>query len=671
MVKKKKLRTPINPELATVKSVFQTNVDVARKVQRIHKSNLVERYDLADVYYKRRIKAVMNLLPEFKERYGKQYPELNLVEDVANIASLPVVTYDTVERSASLCLGAALWILDRAWEKQNILEVTELLPESYKGVDCVDVYDTRFHHSVFKKMLLVIQTRYGEGQSKHVVPESIFDERNPEDTFHKILALLPQDRVELAVENLKQNFWKWSDLYFAVLVPMEIERNRLGKAMDRLDDQMRDYLDRKKSKKPDFAALKNIAFMDDGPLLSRLSEEDQMIRQMDGLEKKEKDVKRKISNLHFATLSAGVNGKKQMVDCVGDDFAEAFCNFRIDDPYEACFAILYLLDQDDDYAWIYSFMTAVICRAATMLPWGLEFYTEMDDGYWFQDNEWIEPQPFDPEWYETKYEGALYEDDDDPHDVSLAQLVYEYTGAVLPRDMHRFDDLKKELRARGLKPSQANTLCAIMNIIGEVSRQRVDFGRYADQDDWEDDWDFEEDDSGEDLEAENEKLKAELTKLRKQAKEATYNLSRQNRELKDQLEKASETVGEMRQELADLRDVVFNQQNVVEEEKAADSKIAFPFHTTRRIVAFGGHDSWLREIKFKLPDVRFMVDDISSPEIIKRADVVWIQTNCIGHKSYYSIIDLARRYGRKVRYFAYASAAKCAEQVVEQENEDK
>lgn len=89
-------------------------------------------------------------------------------------------------------------------------------------------------------------------------------------------------------------------------------------------------------------------------------------------------------------------------------------------------------------------------------------------------------------------------------------------------------------------------------------------------------------------------------------------------------------------------------------------------------MAFGGHDSWLREIKFKLPDVRFMSDDISSPEIIKRADVVWIQTNCIGHKSYNIIIDLARKYSRKVRYFAYASATKCAEQVVEEEeNTDK
>ena len=38
----------------------------------------------------------------------------------------------------------------------------------------------------------------------------------------------------------------------------------------------------------------------------------------------------------------------------------------------------------------------------------------------------------------------------------------------------------------------------------------------------------------------------------------------------------------------------------------------------------------------------------------------------------YIIIELARKYNRRVRYFAYASATKCAEQVVaEEENTDK
>ena len=85
MAKKKKQRAPVNPELTKVKSVFQRNVDMAYKVQRTHKSDFVEHYDLTDVYCKRRIKAVMNLLPKFKERYGKQYPELEMEEDLTNV----------------------------------------------------------------------------------------------------------------------------------------------------------------------------------------------------------------------------------------------------------------------------------------------------------------------------------------------------------------------------------------------------------------------------------------------------------------------------------------------------------------------------------------------------------------------------------------------------------
>lgn len=171
--------------------------------------------------------------------------------------------------------------------------------------------------------------------------------------------------------------------------------------------------------------------------------------------------------------------------------------------------------------------------------------------------------------------------------------------------------------------------------------------------------------------AENERLKKELSRLREQSKTENYKAIKENRELKEKLDTVEKAAEEMTLELSDLREIVFERQNAVPEEKPKDVPVVFPYHTTRRIIAFGGHDSWLREIKFKVPDVRFMGEDISSPEIIRRADVVWIQTNCIGHKSYYNIIDLARKYGRKVRYFKYASATKCAEQVVEEENTDK
>ncbi|MFR0942803.1 MAG: hypothetical protein ACLSF2_10915 [Butyricicoccus sp.] len=148
-----------------------------------------------------------------------------------------------------------------------------------------------------------------------------------------------------------------------------------------------------------------------------------------------------------------------------------------------------------------------------------------------------------------------------------------------------------------------------------------------------------------------------------------HDLSQENAILQDKLSKA-EGVGGTAQELTDLREIVFSQQGCAAGEgRACENHLSD--RTDRRVIAFGGHDSWLREIKFKVPDVRFMGEDISSAEVIRRADVVWIQTNCIGHNTYYNVIDLVRRYGRKVRYFKYASAVKCAEQVAEEEEKSK
>ena len=451
---------------------------------------------------------------------------------------------------------------------------------------------------------------------------------------------------------------------------MILKKRKLDKELDRLTDEVRELRERcaKKVSKPTLPLTVPLSLTDYDPVNNPRREAEMLKRRVDKMEKEHDSIRANIGDFRFTSVQSGIMGKNRTADCMGDEFAEAMCNFPIEDPYELCFAILYLLDQNDDYAWVYSFMTGVVCRAASMLPWGFERYVEDFDGFWFNDGEWIPSLPLNPEWYETIYAGEEYDDDTDPHDVSVAQIIYQNTGAILPRNMHRFNDAFRTLKKRGLKPSHASMVCALMNVLGEASRQRQYDPRVEDDLDWDDIIQSEKTEKPDSVAEENERLKKELAQLKEQAKKANYSLSRENRELKDQLEKASETVGEMRQELADLRDVVFNQQNVSEEEKVEESKITFPYRTTRRLVALGGHDSWLREIKFKLPDVRFVGDDISSPEIIRRADVVWIQTNCIGHKSYYTIIDLARKYGRKVRYFAYASATKCAEQVVEEEN---
>ena len=367
----------------------------------------------------------------------------------------------------------------------------------------------------------------------------------------------------------------------------------------------------------------------------------------------------------YSSVQIDMMDRQSVLEYMAPEIVDKMLAFPIEDPYEICFALLYLLNQDDDCVWSYSFMLAVVSRAAAMLPWSGAVFNESNDGYWYNNDEKIPPQPLDSEWYERKYIGdrdATGRRDD----VNLAQLVYQYTGVIVPRNTRRYDGAAKKLRKNGLKPSQASMLCAVMNILGEASRQQkyLPDGTTAETSPIEPA-------AAEQAAEENAQLKRELTQLKAQMKKINHDLSQENAILQDKLSKAEKASAAMAQELADLREIVFNQQRSVPQEKEEPAKIAFPYRTDRRVIAFGGHDSWLREIKFKVPDVRFMGEDISSAEVIRRADVVWIQTNCIGHNTYYNVIDLVRRYGRKVRYFKYASAVKCAEQVAEEEEKSK
>ena len=57
-------------------------------------------------------------------------------------------------------------------------------------------------------------------------------------------------------------------------------------------------------------------------------------------------------------------------------------------------------------------------------------------------------------------------------------------------------------------------------------------------------------------------------------------------------------------------------------------------------------------------------DYLFNINIIKNADMIWIQTNALSHKMYYRIVDTARALKIPIRYFASASAQKCAGQVM-------
>ena len=121
-----------------------------------------------------------------------------------------------------------------------------------------------------------------------------------------------------------------------------------------------------------------------------------------------------------------------------------------------------------------------------------------------------------------------------------------------------------------------------------------------------------------------------------------------------------------RMELSQLREVLYRMKSGEEQpDQQIETAIELPWRVTRRVLIFGGHETWLKAIRPLLPGARFFEPD-SLPDlgVLKSADVVWIQSNALSHKFFYRVINSARKENIPVRYFGYASARKCAEQLV-------
>ena len=337
-------------------------------------------------------------------------------------------------------------------------------------------------------------------------------------------------------------------------------------------------------------------------------------------------------------------------------------------PYALCFAFLYLLDQGSDLPWAYSISLPLMEQCASVLPWRYAEFEEDPIDIWTHFDEEQDAEVFGhgktdlpkrikvPEledWYGTFYENVRESDPEYRESRNLVQIVYELTGTVMPRNLTRYENALADLDYYGITGKKAlHPLLYCMTMLGEV-RHRTHTFHLPDEP-----ADAADNSSVEELREKLRKLQAENQQLR----QAAYESSRENRELQKKLDASEHSAQADRQELADLRSLVFNRQEDAPEEPTG--KVEFPYTAKSRIVVFGGHDSWAKEIKPRLPNVRF-IDRTMLPnaQLIRQADTIWIQANALSHAFFYKIITEARKYDIPVRYFSFASAEKCAEQL--------
>jgi len=381
-------------------------------------------------------------------------------------------------------------------------------------------------------------------------------------------------------------------------------------------------------------------------------------RMGDGIDERGEAVSEAHANMVMVCFEFARSGLVE-VDRYRTKGVPAITSPTISDPYEICAGLLLLCseetfralyadvvgatpDKDLDLPWLLGAIEGLFTDVAHHLPWGMGHYDEEEVP--FKDT--TKPLAH-PDWYELSLEDKQ----------SLAQLVYQTTGAILPRELSDFDGLKSHLSKMGLRGKNAVHMAELMTVL-ETVQFREEFTtsgvpEMPSQD-------------TEDVAELKEQLK-ELRERLKKATDAAHSQDQRARKAETALAVEREKMAAERAELAGLREVVFT----------ADSRdddhisVSLPYEVKQRAVIFGGHDMWQKPMKEHLTgDIRFIDRDMAAfdTDVIRYADVVWIQTNAIPHKMYYKIMDAARKWKIPVKYFLYASARKCAEQIALEEN---
>ena len=396
-------------------------------------------------------------------------------------------------------------------------ELYKLLPTDDRLLDDlfqIDVWDCCYEDDLIVSVEYVLHYRNrdiapmednGHGDHRVYTSRLVAEGKDHADVpsrqaFEKLLALIPQEKIDQAVQQFTECFWAWVDRFFAgaKILDEEAERVRLKVNEHRklINDQQRkiDKLVRAaeaerakfkhKKKEPKKAPIVNpllarptmqnekysviSSFNRPGGEYSEQAEFVHIMSEIDRLhdmddrnqelaEEYKEQLKRKGVFAYYMS-HAGASKLSEYVDVFTENVLNALPPLPAFDCYGMCFALLYLIEQGSDLPWLYGACTGLMREVILSLPWGCSGYDELDDEFWEED---CPPQPLKPveipDWYERKY-AVKSKDADSDMPRSLAQIVYEKTGCIMPRDMHRYDSIVKELNRYGFRGNSINVI---------------------------------------------------------------------------------------------------------------------------------------------------------------------------------------------------------------------
>ena len=608
-------------------------------------------------------------LPFFCQRLeGKKYGREEISSALATAVSLPVCLTEWCAEPESFLSGAAYWILDYVQERRMEDKLFPLLPKSEKVRTVLSVPNT---DDLFLDKSVVLR-----------LTELLLERKSgKQKEFRKLIGLIKkEDAAKLRAafrDALLDYFTRFLQVRTRVKARSSSSANATLARLPAGDSPLAplsaaDPLSLLPSADParplaPLPAVKDL--LDSGgkenfPAFSR-------------------DVLKQRPDLCFLLKTPdliGASPEKLQAELHYRRMTSLLSDFTVADPYAICAAYVLLERENDLLIHLNALTAAVLACADRHLPWSYEeadvwqrlTKDEAPDyvmRYPFQPPEQTEEAPEQDSGHDRESWGTWEEDAgsliESGRLLSEVQLFYLATGYLFPRRHCGTQRLKAWFMKNGVPAERAGELS-----FGAMLLSRLDEGEALELlDGLEAEAEAEEEEAPPpekvEVQAESEEKIADLTRQLKASRQALHDAEQSARQMRAQIQESEKRSVQDRMELSGLRETLFRMKSGEEspEERLPDG-LEFPWQVKRRILIFGGHDTWSKAIRPLLPGARFFERE-SLPDLnaIKGADVVWIQANALSHKFYYRIIDTARREGIPVQYFSFASARKCAEQL--------
>lgn len=579
-------------------------------------------------YTKRDIKLRTPAIVKFCHIVQEKFPELYGGQVDTNVGATLYcggmqIIGDHIIKLSSLGIAAGIWIADVLTELDKINELNELLPEENEYSSTV-FFDAHHSNDIVERIAYMI-----ENADMNV---------NYIDVMKEVFALIPQESKDRAIAKYDKLAWDIFEIAIKEFYDVSEQKETLLRSLE-------GSFDITKLRSMSFRALET-EFLEKQEIANRLDSLDWTISTIFPLLQ------------HFYTVDSteavkATPSAKKVFDAVN--------KLSIDNPYELCATFFILRWQEDYRYWAMGPFATVVSFAAKRLPWtGNLEYEERHTG----------TDILNADMYSLNYSSGMFDTAKDANGrLNLSQLIYHLSGGgILPRRLKAFSSERMLLEKNGVSEKQIDFITTAAALLAELDMRNEYYVGAAD---------FEEDNEIEETEEPIndisddaiEPLKTLLSDLRERVKKVSaenHLIEEQRRKLQKEYDELKRLYQQEHRELVDLRNYIFNQDDEVQENVTpVDLKIDYPYEAKHNIIVFGGHETWSKAIKLMFTNVRFINrDTLPNPDMIKNADIVWVQANSIGHSKYYKILDVVRTYHIPLRYFAYASAEKCAEQIV-------